>query len=218
MKRILILFILTTSVILAKSSTIILEFDKVNINNLYFDDCEEPRIEMLYGEAVFTKFTKRTYKFFIENNDTALINLFLPTDKKYLYNIIDKENNEKTQCIFSSEEMTLMQDNQAVIHVNNAEIIISDKDDDSQIKISDNSIQIIDKEDGDIIHIDDRGVIITNSDNTQMMTGFWGKMLGRMIVGTVSTVMEEVEERNGYESFIKDIINDDSDIKINIKD
>lgn len=215
MRKVFLMIIFIIFSTAAYSTTITLYFNAVKLNDLSFADIEEPQFDHISGDRTNMESGRNRYEFFIHGDDTAYIDLRLPRQNKYIYNIPAEGDEERTRCIFTDEELILMKGDRVVINFGESGINIKE-DDNSNIKVGGDAIQVVNREEGEFIRLDDSGIIISDSEETQVMTGFWGGLLGRMIMSTVSTVMENVSENQGTDKMVIEIINNDNRGRVNI--
>lgn len=184
-----------TQDVLIKEKNITLEFENIHIKAIEFIDGN--KIEIEHAKKVDVIIVKEKGKVIIKAENSAKINLLLPTEK--IYTLI--EDGGKIE--FNESRVTIFEGENKVVEFRDGGLFVTDGEE--TVEISSEGIIV---NDGDeYVEISSRGIIIETPDETQYITGFWGQLLGGAISFVTKHSVGWIGNNPGF--IVKHIINDD---------
>ncbi len=207
MKKIVLGLMLLAAVAMGRNTAVNLNFEKVKVDTLAFSFGGNPEWTTLSGPKARVNSRGNDFYFRSSGDDTTHIALTLPSDQSYRIRVPQSEGKDDLICIFNADELTLMDKDRVLIRADENGLQIFDEKK-SNISVRPSGVQIVDGDDGDVVSVGRSGISVSDSEDTELMTGFWGKLLGNMVIGTINTIFDEVALQNGHEQFIRDLIND----------
>ena len=184
-----------TQDVLVKEKNITLEFENIHIKDIEFIGGN--KIEIEYAKKADVKIVKEKNKVIFKADQTAKIDLLLPSDK--IYTLIE----EGGKIEFNESSVTIFEGGNKVVEFRDGGLFVTDGGE--TVEISSEGIIVNDGD--DYIEVSSRGIIVETPDETQHITGFWGQLLGGAINFITKHSIGWIGNNPGF--IMKHIINDD---------
>ena len=187
-----------TEKIKVKNDIVELSFDRIKIHKIEFHD--ENHIAVKYKKNDPIKIENDEGFLSVSSSDKAKISLTLPRSKNYYFST----SNCADSCFFNENQVTIKSQDGDNIQFENDGLKITNNDGITVVEINEEGIFI--NEDDEKVEISSKGIIVEDEEETENLTGFWGRMLGKMIRSIASSSIKLAGK--SPENIVKHIVNE----------
>jgi|GEM_PF-2791153 len=154
MKKVFLFLMILAVAGLAEASSVILDFQKVQIRNLQFTDGDEVKLAVIDGEKVVGTLAPNSYVFEGKGLMPSEVDLFLPRGNNYLFHLADVD---ACCALFNAEEMLLVHNGTVRVYGKDADRVFSAECKGGKMTVSDPCIQLVNAENQGILRLEEDG-------------------------------------------------------------